>query len=369
MMMNASNKKSLRIDLHNGTYTALSCISLLSQTVEYISIRQTSTLQGGIRPTVTSEEIPYLLEEIGCMCPNLCRVDLTNFEETPVSVESLVRLVTNVEQLQVLRLDTVRISCESQNDFDALEEALEQHISLQEIQFVGCRPSEGTPTLEPLARAIAKTPTLQVVEIAETTFPPSGAWTGDALGELCRSTSLRILRVRGVRFLSDADIVLMAKVLETNHVMEELWLLSCELGFAGIGPAAIAEMLRYNTKLHILGLNRLCFSEHALTIAEALQYNSALRGLHLCMMDGLTSRVQNRFAYLLEKNYVLEKVSGGCFASEVDLYLRLNKAGRRNLLEDSNCTKQQWINVLEKQNDDLSALFYLLSKNPCLCQP
>jgi hypothetical protein len=360
-------KKRLLLDLRNGIGYALTRLSLLSDDVDHLVVRQSTPLFAGLR--VTDEDLVDIFQAIGVLS-NLRALAISDFDEIALPAVCLVELLRNSSGLQALKLDSIRISGD-RDAFDDLAAALICHPSLQEIYFSGCVPSEESmATLEPIASAIAKIQTLEVVEIVETTFPPSGAWTGVSLGELCQSESLKVLRVRGVRFLGDQDIQLMAQALQNNKAMKELWILSCELGFAGVGSAALARMLRVNTSLEILGLNRLCFNDQAIALADALKENSTLRGLHLCLRDGLSSKrkIAESFAELMEDNYVLQTMSGFYGGDQVEFYLRLNQNGRRNLLQNSNSSKKQWLDALCSQSDDVSALFYLLSRNPSLCK-
>jgi hypothetical protein len=51
---------------------------------------------------------------------------------------------------------------------------------------------------------------------------------------------------------------------------------------------------------------------------------------------------------------------------EMTLYLRLNKAGRRRLLQDDNSTPREWVNTMISLKDDLNCIYYLLSRKPTL---
>lgn len=365
MTRGAFGNRSMCLDLRNGVGYALTCLTLLSEEVDHLIICQSAPLFSELR--VTQEEMVDVFQAAGVLS-NLKTLVLTDFEDNALPVKCLADFIHNAQELHTLRLDSIRITG-NRVDMDDLCASLMTHPSLEEIYLSGCIPADETTILEPIARSIANIHSLKLVEIVETSFPPSGAWTGGSLAELCRSDSLEVLRVRGIRFLMDEDILLMAKALNSNKAMKQLWLLSCELGFQGVGPTAIAEMLRNNSSLEILGLNRLCFNRHAMIIADALKANSSLRGLHLCLRDGLSSEVRDYYANIVEENYALEKVSGGLIGSDsqVEFFLRLNRAGRKTLLQDENCAKKKWITALESQSNDVSALYYLLSRKPSLC--
>jgi len=406
--MRVINNNRLLLDLRHGIGYALTRLSLFqSEDVEHLVLRQSTPLFTA-KLRVGTQDLEPMFDAIGNLShlKTICISDFGVAHEEGettmecLQIECLVRLVTKSSRhghLRSLRLDSIRMAG-SPRDFQALADALENHPTLQEIVVSGCVPahvyhdnnnnssndsnhhhSDGS-IMQPLAVAMARMQTLKTVEIVETSFPPSGAWTGDSLSQLLQSKTLQTLRIRGVRFLGDKDVALMARALEHNHALKELWILSCELGFTGHGATAMAQMLRVNNTLDILGLNRLSSNSHAIAIAQALHDNTSLRGLHLCLRDGLNSRTFESFAELMEQNYVLETMSGGFMNSNkaglsncalhrktLDFYLRLNQNGRRRLLQNSNATRQQWLETLSSQSDDVSALFYLLSRNPLLC--
>lgn len=387
-----NDANSLVLDLRGGIGYALTRLSVLSRQVDHLIVRQSNFLMEVGLSGVDDEDLSKIFHSVAGRLENLKTLVVSEFEQVELPVRHLILLLRSCLALSALRLDTIRLSG-SRQEFESFAEALENHPSLEKICISGCNPLESgeeesdssesddsslpRPTenlLAPLASALSRIPTLTLVEIGETSFPTSGTWTGQSLCQLCQSESLRILRVRGIRFLEDEDITLMAQSLQTNTTLKELWLLSCELGYSGSGPQALAEMLEVNTSLEILGLNRLCVQEHAVAIAKALRFNRSLTGLHLCLRDGLTHQIHDSFTQLMEHNYVLEKIGGSGFLgsdmdpSPIDFYLRLNQRGsRRFLLQNDTATREDWVDALCSQSDDVSALFWLISHNPQLC--
>lgn len=381
------NNNRLILDLRNGINCALTRLNLLAtEEIDHVILRQSAYLMTNLGE-VNQHDLANIFRALAQL-GHLKTIVISDFEQVALPASCLTMLMRHSLQLSALRLDAVLISG-SREEVRDLADVLQCHPALEDICFSGCASANeerddveesendsSQPFLWPIAKAIAKIPTLTMVEIVETSFPPSGAWTGECLSELSKSESLKILRVRGIRFLGDGDIALIARSLHFNNALKELWILACELGLdGGSGPEAIAEMLRINTSLEILGLNRLSFNEHAIVIADALKNNRSLRGLHLCLRDGFTARIYKSYAtLLLEHNYVLEKINGGFMGShaagdeaQIDFYLRMNRNGRRSLLQNDNATREQWLDALCLQSDDVSALFYLLSRNPSLC--
>ena len=52
----------------------------------------------------------------------------------------------------------------------------------------------------------------------------------------------------------------------------------------------------------------------------------------------------------------------------VRFFLKLNHAGRRELLEPNEASRNEWVETLIGHQDDLDVLFYFLSMNPSLTE-
>jgi hypothetical protein len=52
-------------------------------------------------------------------------------------------------------------------------------------------------------------------------------------------------------------------------------------------------------------------------------------------------------------------------SQKIDLYVRLNRAGRILLIKEQ-ASKQEWVNMLIQGSDDLDAIFYFIRANPAL---
>ncbi|KAL7556719.1 hypothetical protein ACA910_006272 [Epithemia clementina (nom. ined.)] len=83
---------------------------------------------------------------------------------------------------------------------------------------------------------------------------------------------------------------------------------------------------------------------------------------------------------MVEENYVLETLTTSLGSNRgydpankarygyyIRIFLRLNHAGRRKLLEQRG-TKADWIKAIVAVQDSLHAIYYLISTNPSLCQ-
>ena len=235
-----------------------------------------------------------------------------------------------------------------------------------------------------------------------------GELSGQALGSLCESHKLTRLTLDHFD-LKDEHIVAMSQALETSTTIRELKI-TCELG--RLGCIALSQLLFVNTSLTNLTLqmdelimddvsleninddNRIDAlksqdRDPSLLIAQALETNQCLQYFCLSGYAKITKKSQEAFATLLRQNMTLlncELDLQNCgqlsddLQQEVNMFLNLNELGRKELLQGINgnsnndhdhqhqeSSPQKWVHVLWEVRHDLSALYYLLSLNPMLC--
>lgn len=405
-----NNKRRVHIDLQSYNGGLENC--LLRETICHVVVRKTSTPHNQHQhPATTGNSVPLshekeksIFQAIGCL-PNLQRLDITGFHPHTVSASCLVVLLQEAKKLSHLRLDCIQITTttrrrrideEDVNDNDndnhnhqneqemqELVTVLAQLPSLEEVVLVNCNDDE-TSTSEYLAKGLAQSPILKVVEIIDTRSNSGGNITnengseteggcrsGSSLAALCSSTSLKILRLRGLRFLCDSHITRLAQQLEQNQSTSVLEELNIMCGIGSTAVYAICQMLRTNTKLQMLGLNCVEKGEHAKEIAQALKDNSSLKTLHLYFREGNVKEIQYHFETLLttNNNYTLETIRGGWTNATINFYLDLNKSGRKQLLNNGyTASREQWIDFITAQSDVPSTAMYLLLQNPSLCR-
>jgi hypothetical protein len=149
----------------------------------------------------------------------------------------------------------------------------------------------------------------------------------------------------------------------------------------------IATMLQENTSLENLFVQSLkgieIRAEEYFELVTALQHNTTLESLNLnCQLQSwlnenekeqtatrLNDDEDNHMASLLTKNYALESIPGIDLENEarnVGAILRLNKAGRRYLVQDGSSISKG-VDVLSKVNNDINCVFLHLLENPRLC--
>jgi len=366
---------------------------------------------------LTDQDLVAIFEALGELTRlQKLRVDFVG-RTLRLPVVALTTVLERVPQLQQLVLEEVRLDG-SVADVEALAMALRQHPSLQLVDLHCCVPAEGLETtLDPLVTALAHVPTLTEVLLRDTRIAPrlmhnnnddeddeddddsdeegssdeedentmdqeggggggtGGAgsssrrptWSGSSLVSLCESPSLRTLTLRDMAEIRDVHLELMATSLQHNDTLRELTICSPSLGERA--GRAMGQVLRSNRKLQKLEI-QLNSGEDAIPITEILQFNSSLKRLDLFFNGSISPRIREAFTEMLRRNYVLLDLNGSVWRgqsnSEIDFYLRLNRAGRGDLLTE-HATRAQWVDTMISQREDLSIVFSLLLMNPSIC--
>jgi hypothetical protein len=156
-------------------------------------------------------------------------------------------------------------------------------------------------------------------------------------------------------------------IIRLNHVTEE----SCVSAFR-INIAAMLQETASLESITIVSWESLeNEAEEYLVLITKLQHNPTLKSLdlknHGCLT--LTHDEDKQMAALLQKNYALESLphlylKNG--AGDVGAILRLNKAGRRYLIEDG-ASISKGVKVLSAVSNEINCVFLHLLENPTLC--
>jgi hypothetical protein len=137
----------------------------------------------------------------------------------------------------------------------------------------------------------------------------------------------------------------------------------------------IATLLQENASLESLTFKNIfgreVEAEDYLALVTALQHNTTLKSLifrgHSTIR--LTTNEDKQIASLLKKNYALERLPDIDLeneAGDVGAILRLNRAGRRYLVQDGSSISKG-IEVLSEVNNEINCIFLHLLENPRLC--
>ena len=287
--------------------------------------------------------------------------------------ETLTAGLSHVHNVKDLYIGNVSLKGFSGQEIAAFASCIRRRQSLEEVALVGCKlsPIARTPFLDPLVRGMVDLPQLRVVHLQATAMDSLGTLSSEAVSALCQCKTLKELKL--YRFdLTDDQFMTAARALETGKRLEELSLGSCN--FTIVTSSALAKMLRRNSTLKLLELTPKESIEEKLLIqiAEALEENTSLTHFAL---DGdfgpITEPTKDAFERMLEENFMLESFRLYTHLQpvpEFQMYLRLNKVGRKHLLNPKgNPLRHDWLDTIHHVSDNLDCIFYCLSVNPFLC--
>jgi len=149
-----------------------------------------------------------------------------------------------------------------------------------------------------------------------------------------------------------------------------------------LGCAALLDVLSQNGTLLQLDLS---FNEITETtyrnVERALKSNTTLKNINLQVQRSLKSEACQALVDLVTVNTTLEQISTlmrvrfepkdyhtvNDLMHQMNLWLRLNHAGRKRLLEGDNVASvDEWCSALVAVDDDLNGIYYLMQLNPSM---
>ncbi|CAB9513312.1 expressed unknown protein [Seminavis robusta] len=135
----------------------------------------------------------------------------------------LSMVINQCLDLTYVRFQGIMMS-DANGKYEGLANSLRMHPSLIRIHFIVCAPEEGL-TLDPLLAALPGIPTLQEVDLVDSTMTsPSKkkVWTGDTLLHLALSKNLSKIRLSCIRHLLDTHMQAMALAHEKSDTLRVL---------------------------------------------------------------------------------------------------------------------------------------------------
>lgn len=264
-----------------------------------------------LEETFTKPESLQLLQTLGNNMKSLEKLMIFDHGREGISMEAMASALPP----NVRALDVVRLEFSSVDDVDKFAEAIMGHPSLERFSSHRLTLAEGV-TLDPLFEALRTLPNLRAVCLSfDWDLRASYVKAPGALVSLCQSTSLQELK-------------LWSRQLDDNCCV------------------AIAKALRANTTLKTLDLQCQVIGNEGL--------------------EEITS--------MMEQNYTIESMKTtkrrASLAGKIELYTRLNRAGRILLVKEQ-ATKEEWVETLIESTEingsgDIDAIFYFLRSNPLL---
>jgi hypothetical protein len=271
----------------------------------------------------------------------------SRFHMEIIPSESLLPL-RYAKNLKLIEMQDMQVTASHKAFIYALAKAMENHPTVHTIVLPNFFANDFSNTtndiLDCLILACSTMPSLTKLEL---TGCGSHALSGqvvrllstDALNSLLQSTTLRWLQLSFLELTDDHFESLIGN-LSRNNILEHL-------------------ALDYHT------LQNRGFKSMMLAMEDNMSVKSlSLRSLTDIGLDGFA-----QIMLMLQYNYTVETLSvtaSPAQQAEIDLYLRMNGAGRK-LLRDPSVTMNEWVEILARHSDDLDVTRHLLAEVPGLC--
>ena len=190
--------------------------------------------------------------------------------------------------------------------------------------------------------------------------------------------------------LDDTGAQDLAAAIHGSKLKELILFLDNEMehSISGRGIAVFAKILEGNNSLEDYTLICNAIDDEGLSsMANILKSNRTLRNLKLqcTYKNNVTARGYQALVCMLKENLILESLDLGCrepddeddmeehasqcpsdIQSVVSYYLKLNRAGVRDLHVNSNATPGKFVMAIASQRNELDNLYYMLSMNPSI---
>lgn len=281
--------------------------------------------------------------------------------------DALVTALQKTQNLQTLWIGALRLA--SNTDVQKLTEALTRNTSLMHFNLNNIRlqkhgsyrvddqgmvwfqeneASDGMVKLDlnPLLRAVANLPSMTKIQLELQLDPTKTA--------RLEKVTLRSMFQPGITFLmlsscnlDDEDVAVIAEELQSSESSLESLNLTRNTKITEIGWRLLAQMLQTN-----YSLTSLFTPETGLAIGPEPAYHR----------ERFRSWSAARHAHLKVPTI---PPSADC-RKKMDLLLRLNERGRKQLLRDPSTSRLDWIDFLTQETDDIDASFYVLHAAPSL---
>lgn len=276
-------------------------------------------------------------------------------------LESLFAAVSMIPSLEVMELDEFCTLA-----FESARQALIGHGTIQKLEI---SISGREPISIESVRALASMSQLRCLVITL-----SSSWP---LSYLCDSQSLEEITaaVYPSANFDDNHIVPFMRNLQTTATLHTLDVHNLKIHNAQV--QLLATMLRRNTSLEHLSFTIFIdeeVNESCQAIIDALHSNESLRTFHNYELSKVhvTSETQAKQTITLYKNTTLTRFSlfedsDPAALSSKQMYLKLNTAGRKSMLQTAMGSREAWVEALIQLNDDITCLHQVIRMNPSLC--
>jgi hypothetical protein len=268
-----------------------------------------------------------------------------HIESIPVSGLLSLRHATKLRRLV---LEDMQVTAMNKAFISGLGIALQNHTSLKEISMTNFFANDWANT---------ESDVLENMIVALSTLPKLGTLEFSGCGS-------HALRGQDVRLLSPGAL---------SKLMGLPCLTHLQLSFLELDDRhfeAISSQIRKNRMLHTISLDyHKLESDGFRHMMQAMETNSSVKTLSLRSLRDIGDQGYAEAMSMLQLNYGIENLSVTASASQqaqIDLYLRMNGAGRA-LLREPTASMSQWVDVIANSNDDIDVVRHLLQETPGLC--
>ena len=254
----------------------------------------------------------------------------------------------NAKRLKRLGLEDMQVTAMHKGFISGLGIALRSHATLQELIMTNFFANDWANTdpdvLDALVLDLTTVPNLHRLEL-------SGCGSHALCGQ-------------DVRLLSPSALIQVVSIPTLEHL---------QLSFLELDDEhfeAMASVLKNNKSIRTIALDYHKLESIGFChMMQAMQTNVTVKTLSLRSLQDIGHEGFQQAMKMLQLNYVIENLSVTATPYEqaqIDLYLRMNGAGR-GLLRDPTTSMSQWVDVLAKSSDDLDVVRHLLQEIPGLC--
>ncbi|CAB9526776.1 expressed unknown protein [Seminavis robusta] len=356
----------------DGSHTVLN-LDRLVDAIECNTTVKNIQIHGGLIANLPLEQQHLLWHALGKL-PKLEEIHFKYFLEFPLMLDGLNCLLDRAKGVRKL---TVYDSVLYTRNYDDRLITLEQHENLKTVFFSQLRIPEGR-VLDPIVQSIVTAPNLSNLTI-RIPRKKKNLVTTETLRRLVRDcANLKILELRRI-VLRDEHIIQMAKDLEETQnkkcpegeepksKIKEVTV-QCDDTLREDCCAALGSLLKNNstiTRLEVWGQK--VVEDGFVEVISSLKENKTLKVLHLSHDIG--DKGNSALTDLLKQNYVMETLYMRSFGdptmmAKTDYFLKLNATSLRGLQLDINMNRAKLVEKLEKHNEELNHLYFILRGNP-----
>jgi len=368
----ATNKHGPAFKLHLNKDTKRTTIAkafFANETVKCMSI----FVEGGFMNEVSPASLHNLFRAIGSLPLEELYIYSygNNMDVFPVQlIGDVLRVAFKLEVLACyfLELGGGKIS------FDKFQDDLIEHPSLREVRFQDCQLSnrmlETHTIIDKFFEALSSLPKLEKLELTAPEKGYFGTVTPAYLEHLAGTTE-RLTSLNLINFVFDNEhISALNRALKTNRDLTEL-AISANPEFNSKLPALLATT-KSLTDL-TLQFDSIQDENFLLKICKGIGISRNISRFQLLQGDApeyLSRKCQNAFAMLPQKNGNIERLDMSIedkdWKETVDFWTEVNSDGTREMLENEHVTREEVLDALVFNRDDVAMLHYILSMQPGL---